>query len=123
MFKHGLGVLFLARGFGLDGPTLHINVDLPLDALTKSADGGADGRADILDAQPILPAQFPLHLIDNRGRLPHLLAVAGQMKLIIPADHGHAKGFAEHFQMPIRRAKEGEFLVGLFEGNIQIHGC
>ena len=69
MFQHRLGVLFLARGLGLDGPALHINVDLPLNALAQCPDGGADRRADILDAQPILPAQFPLHLIDDGGRL------------------------------------------------------
>jgi hypothetical protein len=51
-----------------------------------------------------------------------LIALAGDAQFVVAADELDAEGVADHSQMPIGRPKEGEFLVRLFEGNVEVHG-
>ena len=80
-----------------------------------------DGVANVLDAQPILPAKLLLQLLEHAGGLGDLIRLAGQSQFLVTVDDLHAKRIPDHPQMPVGRAKEGQFLVGLFKGDAEVH--
>jgi hypothetical protein len=81
----------------------------------------ADRLPDFLHRQPILTAQFPLHLVEHRGGLTHLLALPGEPQLILPVGDLNPEGIANHAQMAIRGPKKGQLLIRLFKCNAKVH--
>jgi hypothetical protein len=115
-------VLLLPVRLGLDGMALGVDVNFVGGAFAVLAFGLADGLADVVDAQPVLATEFLLHLLEDRRGLTDLLGVAAEAQFILTTDDLHGEGIADHAQVAIGRPKEGQFFVGLFEGNAKIHG-
>jgi len=83
--------------------------------------GLANGIADVLDAQPVLPAELSLHLVDNPSRPGHLVFVAGHEDLVPAVGDRDAESVADHAQIAIGRPEEGQSFVGLFKGDAEVH--
>ena len=121
LLQHRLDVPLLALGLGLDRVALGVDVDLVGRPLPFGPRGGADRLADVLDAQPVLPAELPLHLLEHRRGLADLVALAGEAQLVVAADDADAERLADHPQVPVGRPEQGQLLVRLFEGDAEVH--
>ena len=42
-------------------------------------------------------------------------------QLVLAVDDLHAKGVTDHAQVPVGRTEQGEALVRLFEGDVEVH--
>ncbi len=100
---------------GRIGVPLGIDVNLVGGPLAFFIDGPADRLAHVLDAEPVLPAELLLHLLQHCGSLANLLALAGDANFIGTARNLHAERVADHAQIAIGRPEEGELLVRLFQ--------
>jgi hypothetical protein len=95
MFEDCLDVPLLTVGLGPNGAALGIDLDLTLSALTEHIACAVDGVTDIIGTQPILPAELPLHLLKNRGRLADLFPFATQSELIVTVDDPYTEGLPD----------------------------
>ncbi len=121
MVEDGVEVFSLARGFGFDRAGFGMNVDLVGGTFASVVGGVADGFADVIGAEPILSAEGALELIENGGGLADFFAVAEEADFFVASDDLNAEGIADEAEVFIRRAEESELLVGLFEGDVQLH--
>jgi hypothetical protein len=46
---------------------------------------------------------------------------AGDAQVVLPRGDLHAEGIADHAQVFVRRSVKGQLLVGLFQGDIELH--
>ena len=63
-----------------------------------------------------------LKLIQHGRGLADLFALADQTDFVVPADDLHAERIADHPQISVGRAEQGQLFVRLFESDIQLHG-
>ena len=101
---------------------LGVDVDLVGGAGLLVLDRPADRLADVLGAEPVLPAELPLHLVEHRRGLGDLVLLAGQAELVVAAGDLDAERVADHPQVPVGRAEQGELLLRLFQGDVEVHG-
>jgi hypothetical protein len=97
------------------------DVDLVGRLLALLVRGPADRLADVFHAQPVLPPQLPLHLIEHGRGLGDLVPLAREAQLVLTVHDLHAKRIPDHAQIAIRGPKKGQLLVGLFKGDAEVH--
>ncbi len=120
--EDGLEVGPLALGLGPDGVALGEHLDLAVVPLAVDLGGRPDRLAHVLHAEPVLPPQLLLHLVQDLGGPADLLGVAAHPQLVVAADDLDAERLAEQPQVAVGRAEQGELLPGLFEGDAEVHG-
>ena len=121
MIQHRFDVTLLAVGLGANRVPLGVNIDFVGVLLPLVMMHALQRLRYIIAAEPILAAELSLQLIQHRRRPGNLLFFAAEAKLIIACHDVHAQRFADHPQITVGRAEQGQLLLRLFQGNIEVH--